>query len=147
MPFLLCLSFPVLDICINFFNCNLSQLSYIFVFRAVSTASIPSLFGIFVYRECTSMVTRMLFSGFFHAVYIVYKICIYILYILYICLYAFFVMPKFFRFRNLHLSSSIIIYHNYRIPCLEYLCIGNAHPWLQGCYFQDFSMLYLFCYA
>ena len=88
MPFLLCLSFPVLDICINFFNCNLSQLSYIFVFRAVSTASIPSLFGIFVYRECTSMVTRMLFSGFFHAVYIVYKICIYIYYIYYIYAYT-----------------------------------------------------------
>ena len=145
MPFLLCLSFSILDICINF-NCNLSQLSYIFVFRAVSTASIPSLFGIFVYRECTSMVTRMLFSGFFHVAYIIYKICIYILYILYICLYAFFVMPKFSRFRNLHLSSSVIIYHNYRIPCLEYLCIGNAHPWLQGCYFQDFSMLSIYIY-
>ena len=38
---------------------------FFFCLRVVLTALIPSLFGMFVYREQTAIVTRTLFSGIF----------------------------------------------------------------------------------
>ena len=44
-------------------NAVIIPVKTIFCFRAVSTALMPSLFGMFVYRERTSNVTRMLILG------------------------------------------------------------------------------------